>query len=115
MKHAQQAEPPSLFRPPVFMIGQNRRGDWVVQDQKGIAGGLFVTRDAALCYIRSENGYQAASTPDRVMTLTAIGCDISRLSGYAPALPTPFNQEGNIDAAAFERLCDSERLAKPPH
>lgn len=27
------------------------------------------------------------------------------LSGYAPALPTPFDAEGEVDAAAFERLC----------
>jgi 4-hydroxy-tetrahydrodipicolinate synthase len=34
------------------------------------------------------------------------GRHVSRLSGYAPALPTPFNDEGCVDAAAFERLCD---------
>lgn len=38
--------------------------------------------------------------------MLAIGRHVSRLSGYAPALPTPFDEEGNIDAAAFERLCD---------
>jgi 4-hydroxy-tetrahydrodipicolinate synthase len=31
---------------------------------------------------------------------------ISKLSGYAPALPTPFDEEGNVDTPAFERLCD---------
>jgi 4-hydroxy-tetrahydrodipicolinate synthase len=30
----------------------------------------------------------------------------SKLSGYAPALPTPFDEEGNVDVPAFERLCD---------
>jgi 4-hydroxy-tetrahydrodipicolinate synthase len=34
------------------------------------------------------------------------GKHVSRLSGYAPALPTPFDDEGNVDGAAFERLCD---------
>jgi 4-hydroxy-tetrahydrodipicolinate synthase len=34
------------------------------------------------------------------------GKHVSRLSGYAPALPTPFDQDGNVDDAAFERLCD---------
>jgi hypothetical protein len=58
MTKAEQAEPPSLFRPPVFMIGQDRRGNWVVQEQKANAGGLFVTREAALRYVRSECGYQ---------------------------------------------------------
>jgi 4-hydroxy-tetrahydrodipicolinate synthase len=31
---------------------------------------------------------------------------VSKLSGYAPALPTPFDPEGGIDGAAFARLCD---------
>jgi 4-hydroxy-tetrahydrodipicolinate synthase len=35
----------------------------------------------------------------------AIRRHISKLSGYAPALPTPFNDAGNIDVA-FERFCD---------
>jgi 4-hydroxy-tetrahydrodipicolinate synthase len=38
--------------------------------------------------------------------MSSIGRHVSKLSGYAPALPTPFNDEGKIDAAAFERLCD---------
>jgi hypothetical protein len=58
MKQAKQAEPPSWFRPPVFTVGQNRRGNWVVRDQKGVCGGLFVSRDAALRFVRAENGYR---------------------------------------------------------
>lgn len=38
--------------------------------------------------------------------MSSIGRHVSKLSGYAPALPTPFNSEGSIDGAAFERLCD---------
>jgi len=38
--------------------------------------------------------------------MSAIGRHVSKLSGYAPALPTPFNDEGSIDGDAFERLCD---------
>ena len=38
--------------------------------------------------------------------MPTIGRHVSRLSGYAPALPTPFDSQGNIDAPAFERLCD---------
>ena len=60
MTQATQAEPPSWFRPFVFMIGQNSRGNWVVQDQKGIRGGLFVDRDAAFRFVRTENGYHPA-------------------------------------------------------
>jgi hypothetical protein len=56
MKQAEQAERPSWFRPPVFTVGQNRRGNWVVRDRKGVCGGLFVSRDAALRFVRAENG-----------------------------------------------------------
>jgi 4-hydroxy-tetrahydrodipicolinate synthase len=38
--------------------------------------------------------------------MSAIGRHVSRFPGYAPALPTPFNDKGNIDAAAFDRLCE---------
>jgi 4-hydroxy-tetrahydrodipicolinate synthase len=37
--------------------------------------------------------------------MSATGRHVSRLSGYAPALPTPLNARGDIDAAAFVRLC----------
>jgi 4-hydroxy-tetrahydrodipicolinate synthase len=36
------------------------------------------------------------------------GRHVSRLSGYAPALPTPFDQSGNLDGAAFEWLCERQ-------
>jgi hypothetical protein len=55
MTKAEKAEPPSWLRPPLFMIGQDCRGNWVVQDQNGVCGGLFVDRDAALRFVRSEN------------------------------------------------------------
>src|ERR1700739_3107017 len=37
-----------------------------------------------------------------------IGRHVSRLSGYAPALPTPFQENGTIDVAALEHLCDRQ-------
>jgi len=40
--------------------------------------------------------------------MPAIGRHVSKLSGYAPALPTPFNDDGNIDVAAFEQFCDRQ-------
>jgi len=58
MTQDQQSEPPSWLRPPLFMVGQDTRGNWVVQDQKGMRGGLFVNREAALRYVRSENGFK---------------------------------------------------------
>jgi hypothetical protein len=52
------AEPPSCLKPPLFMIGQDAKGNWVVQDQNGVRGGLFVDRPEALRYVRLENGNQ---------------------------------------------------------
>jgi hypothetical protein len=52
------AEPPSCLRTSLFLIGQNGQGNWVVQDQTGVRGGLFVDRTEALKFARSENGNQ---------------------------------------------------------
>ena len=38
--------------------------------------------------------------------MPTIGRHVAKLSGYAPALPTPFDDNGDVDGAAFERLCD---------
>jgi len=78
MTQAQKAEPPSWARPPVFMIGQDCRGNWVVQDQQGIAGGLFVTRDAALRYVRFENGHRPQAV---VMVSEVLELEMSRNPG----------------------------------
>ena len=40
--------------------------------------------------------------------MSVIGRHVSKLSGYAPALPTPFDEDGNIDGAAFEQFCDRQ-------
>jgi hypothetical protein len=37
--------------------------------------------------------------------MTSIGRHVTKLSGYALALPTPFDGDGNIDSAAFEEFC----------
>ena len=58
MGQSKQAEPPSRARHHVLMVGQDCRGNWVVQDQSGERGGLFVSRDAALRYVRDENREQ---------------------------------------------------------
>ena len=54
-----QAEPPSTnpsVRPLHFLIGKNSRGNWVVQDERGLCGGLFVDRTEALKFAMFENG-----------------------------------------------------------
>ena len=38
--------------------------------------------------------------------MSSIGRHVAKLSGYAPALPTPFTNLGEVDGAAFEHFCD---------
>jgi hypothetical protein len=78
---AKQAEPPSCLRPPLFMVGQDHRGNWVVQDQKGICGGLFVDLDAALRFVRAENGYRPQAV---VMVSGILELDMSRDQAAVP-------------------------------
>ena len=40
--------------------------------------------------------------------MSAIGRPVSKLSGYAPAVPTPFNDNGHIDSGAFEQFCERQ-------
>lgn len=55
------AEPPSCkmhAASNTFMIGKDSHGRWVVQDEKGLYGGLFVGRTEALRFALFENGNQ---------------------------------------------------------
>ena len=68
MIQEKQAESSSRLRPPLFMLGQNQRGHWVVQAQKGDRGGLFANREAAVRFIRAETGYR----PQAVVMVSGI-------------------------------------------
>jgi hypothetical protein len=51
-------EPPSArfhSKPPLFFVGTNSRGHWVVQDEQHLIGGLFISRAAALRFALFEN------------------------------------------------------------
>jgi hypothetical protein len=53
----ENGEPPSSCRAKsLFRIGRNSRGNWVVQDQSGLCGGLFVDRAEAVKFAMFENG-----------------------------------------------------------
>jgi hypothetical protein len=56
---------------PLFLVGQDRHGNWVARDQSGLCGGLFVGRDEALKFARAENGNrpQAIVMVDDVLEL----------------------------------------------
>jgi hypothetical protein len=51
-------EPPSRSssQSSLFLLGKNSRGNWVVQDSRGLCGGLFIGRAEALRYALFENG-----------------------------------------------------------
>jgi hypothetical protein len=55
-------------RPLQFQIGRNSRGNWVVQDDQGLCGGLFVDRNQALRFAMLENG----SRPQAVIMVPGI-------------------------------------------
>jgi hypothetical protein len=66
-------------RPLQCQIGRNSRGNWVVQDDQGLCGGLFVDRNQALRFAMLENG----SRPQAVIMVPGIfELDMNR---YRPA------------------------------
>ena len=79
-------EPPSSRTPAartsIFMIGRDSRGHWVVQDQKGLHGGLFVGRVEALRYALFENGNQPQAV---VMVPGVFELDLSGRSRDLPS------------------------------
>jgi hypothetical protein len=82
-----QAEPPSSLsgaHTPLFLIGKDGRGNWVVQDQQGICGGLFVDRAEALRFAMFENGRQPQAV---IMVPGVFELDMNRKPAPAHHLP----------------------------
>ncbi len=55
------SEPPSTrssLQSRLFRIGRDRRGHWVVQDQQGLCGGLFIDRAEAVRFAMFESGHR---------------------------------------------------------
>jgi len=72
-----EIEPPSSrsSKPPAFFIGRDSHGSWVVQDDRGLRGGLFVDRTQALRFALFENG----NRPQAVVMIPGIfELDMSR-------------------------------------
>jgi hypothetical protein len=86
-----ESEPPSsrtslLSR--LFRIGRDSRGNWVVQDQQGLCGGLFIDRVQALKFAMFENGNRPQAV---IMVPGILELDLSGRSRSAdhPAPATP--------------------------
>lgn len=87
---------PSLFSPSrFFRIGRDSRGHWVVQDQQGLCGGLFIGRAEAVKFALFENGHQPQAL---IMVPGILELDLS-------ASPRREPTQGSTDSmpAAFAR------------
>jgi hypothetical protein len=74
-------EPPSCsIASTIVLIGQNRRGQWVAQEQNGLYGGLFVNRTQALKYALFENGHH----PETIIELSH-EIELSMRCSHGPA------------------------------
>jgi len=64
-----------------FLVGQDSRGHWVVQDERGLCGGLFVDRGNAIRFAMDETG----NRPQAIKMVPGIlELDMRRLAGPAP-------------------------------
>jgi hypothetical protein len=84
----------SGYEPSLFLIGKNRRGQWVAQDQRCLRGGLFVNRAAALKYALFENGRKPHLVVDMPGNLEL---DLG-VTAYPP-------QQATASASASLQLC----------
>ena len=70
------SEPPSSSRAKsLFRVGKNSRGNWVVQDQTGVCGGMFVNRAEAVKFAMFENGNRPQAV---IMVPGILELDMSR-------------------------------------
>jgi hypothetical protein len=60
---------------PRFLIGKDSHGRWVVQDQRGLRGGLFINRAEAIRFAMFENGRRPQAI---VMVPGVIELDMTR-------------------------------------
>ena len=85
MKHVEPPSPEPSSRIPLFLIGKDSRGNWVVQDNQGNCGGLFVNRAEALKFAMFENG----NRPQAVIMVPGIfELDMSGNAGPQQRLPS---------------------------
>ena len=82
MTQAKQSEPPCRDGEPsnTFLVGRDSRGHWVVQDERGLCGGLFVDRNRAIRFAMDETGKR----PQAIRVVPGIlELDMSRPAGTA--------------------------------
>ena len=90
MKHVEPPSPEPSSRIPLFLIGKDSRGNWVVQDNQGSCGGLFVNRAEALKFAMFENGNRPQAV---IMVPGVFELDMSGKAG--PDLAPPSQHRTN--------------------
>jgi hypothetical protein len=82
-----KGEPPSSngMKPSLFLVGKDRNGHWVVRDQSGLRGGLFVDRAEALKYAMFENGRRPQAV---IMVPGILELDMSEATNISATRPS---------------------------
>jgi hypothetical protein len=96
-----QSEPPSteaVTAPNTFLVGRDSRGHWVVQDERGLCGGLFVDRNKAIRYAMDETGRRPQAIK---MVPGTFELDMSRPAQKLP--PPPSLPTSGFDAERARR------------
>ena len=84
MKHVEPPFPEPNAKFPLFLIGKNSRGNWVVQNNRGGCGGLFVNRTEALKFAMFENGNRPQAV---IMVPGILELDMTGKAAQTPSLP----------------------------
>jgi hypothetical protein len=96
---APNPQAPNLQEPsqaPWFRVGRDSHGNWVVQDPRGIRGGLFVDRDQALRFVRAENGNRPQ---EFVMVGGVLELDMSKASATADSHQAVLQRQHELKVA----------------
>ncbi len=104
-----QPEPPSRPHAPLYFIGRDSRGHWVVQDQQHLCGGLFIDRAQALRFALFENGHRPQAV---IMVPGVFELDLGSRSN-SQLDPQLDHQSGQPASATFEpaQCADTFRAA----
>jgi hypothetical protein len=81
----------------LFFIGRDSGGHWVVQDQRHLCGGLFVSRADALKFALFENGNKPQAV---VMVPGTLELDMRPNTETDVVAPNPVSQ---TEASALQR------------
>jgi len=78
----------SNSRFPLFLVGKDSHGNWVVQDPKGRCGGLFIDRAEAIKFAMYESGSRPQAV---IMVPETLELDTSGRPHAAQRTPAPLH------------------------